>query len=297
MHRRFLLFLLSVIPLGHAVAQQDSSTPCVGAPHIDATARPDNDLSFSTYAGPREPIPAPVRDKIYALAAEACFQLRAYSSDTLPLAHFYSGAFVIRRPEGSLVYVFARGSQFGWPTYFFIIYDSKTGRITPAPVAIFAKWASGDDAVCHRPFVSFEDLNGDGREELVVRERTHNGTSYNACVRHYYDIGSDFSLFPKLAVEERSLQDVRPDGTWLLRRVRPISPDSLVIATYLSVPGQKEREVGEVVLTKHPDATYRTTSYRIVNTQVLDPEYASALITDSPAHDEEFIRTGGTLWY
>ena len=127
-----------------------------------------------------------------------------------------------------------------------------TQRLTPRPPAIYAKWARDDDDACHRPFVAFEDLDHDGQPELVVRERTHNGTSYNGCVRHYYRIGQDLSLDPILAVEERSLQDVRTPDTWLVRRIRFVSRDSLVMTTVLQVPGQAEREVGELLLSKHP---------------------------------------------
>jgi len=290
------LFLFATCPLRFIVSQ-DPSGLCTHAPEMTAVARSDNDISFSTLDGRRVAIPLPVQRKIDALAVEACFRLRAYSNDTLELARFYTGAFVIFGPDSLAVYVFDRGDEFGNGTYFFILIDPTKSRLTPAPVAIFAKWASDNDDACQRPFVTFEDLDHDGRPELVVRERTHNGTSYNACVRHYYQIGTDLSLWPILAVEERSLQDVSTANTWLLRRVRYISPDSLSIATFLSVPGQSDRQVGEVVVTKHPTAVYHTTNYRLVDTHVLDPKYRDALVTDSPAHDENFLLTGRTLWY
>lgn len=291
------LLALATIPLWPLHGQQDASGPCSRPPALQAVQRSDNDVSFSTHEGPRVTIPALVQDKIRALAAEACFQTRAYSTDTLPLSWFYAGAFVLRSPDGSRVYVFNRTNELGFDTFFFILFDSATNRLTPTPVAIYAKWARDEDEICQRPFVTFEDLDRDGQLELVVREVTHNGTSYNACVRHYYRVGRDLSLGDMFAVEERSLQDGPTAETWLLRRVRFLSPDSLLIATILSVPGQQERKIGEVVLTRHATARYHTTNYRVESTHILDRRYSHSLITDSGEPDESFTLTGRTLWY
>ena len=288
--------LLLAVPAGRVEAQKNSSAPCAGSPPFYAAARPDNDLSyflpnFSKYPGQRVPIPGPVGQKILALAAEACFHLRTHSNDSLSLDQFFSGVYAIRSPDKFWVYAFGRGEpEIGWSSYFFILYDSTNGRITPAPVQVLNSWGEDDEVICRRPFVSFDDVDGDGKKELVVRERTHNGTSYNACVRHYFNIGSDLSLSPKLAIEERSYLDVGPDRDeeWVVREVRRVSPDSLAITTYDSVVGRNRREVGEVLLTKHG-----RTNYTIINTRVEDSGFD--LISDG-TNDEKFIICGDPGW-
>jgi len=296
-YRVLALLVFGLTAPQNAQAQQDSSPPCANPPRIKAVARPDNDISFSTQTGSSIQVPAPVQDKINALAAEACFEVRAYSTDSLPLASFYGVTFVVSSPDDFQVFAFSRPQVFA-SSVFFILYDTPTHRLTPTPVEIYAKWAHDDDGVCERPFVTFEDLDHDGRKELVIRERTHNGTSYNACVRHYYRVGSDLSLFPMLAVEERSLQDfLGVNNAWLLRRVRFVSRDSLTVVTILSTPGHPERKVGEVLLSRHATAHYAGCAYQLTDTRVVDPKFQQALITDSPAHDENFILTGKTLWY
>lgn len=279
------------------MAQTHAVLPCTGAPSIRATVRRDNDISYSTRTGDSVAIPTPVARKMYAIAAEACFQMRANSNDSMPLASFYDGAFLVKSTQGYSVYAL-NIRYYGAETLHFLLYDSATAQISPDPVPIYAKWARDDDGVCERPFVSFDDLAHDGYTELVIRERTHNGTSYNACVRHYYSVGRDLSLNPMLAVEERSLIDLPgPEDNWVLRRINVISRDSLTVATFESLSGKPERKVGEVLLSRHPTAQCHCWAYREIDSTVVDPRYRNTLITDSPSHDENFILTGRTLWY
>ena len=292
------LLFLTAWPIAPAVPQTDSLGFCSSPPALQATVRPDNDISFSNNSGTHGGIPPAVKRKMDALAVIDCFNNIAYSNDPpLSLDRFYGRAFAVRGPDSSALYVFDLTGRLGYEVYYFILFDPATQRVTPRPAAIFAKWARDDDDACHRPFVTFEDLDHDGHPELVVRERTHNGTSYNACVRHYYRIDSDLGLDPILAVEERSWQDVKTPNTWLGRRIQFVSRDSLVLATYLQLPGHPEREVGELLVSKHPTERLHTTVYYIAHTRIIDPEYRDALLTDSPSHDSNFIFTGGVLWY
>lgn len=291
------IVVVASVPLVSVQAQGDSTAPCIGAPTTTAVVRRDNDISYSTQAGDSVAIPAPVARKMYALLAEACFRMRAYSNDSMPLASFYGGAFLVRSPLGYSVYAL-KVNYIGAETLYFLLYDSTTSRTSPDPVAIYAKWARDDDHICERPYVSFEDLAHDGHTEVVIRERTHNGTSYNACVRHYYGVGGHLTLYPMLALEERSLIDLPgPENNWVLRRITLISKDSLTINTFESLSGKPERKVGEVLLSRHPTEHYQGGAYWEIDSTAVDPKYLHALITDSPSHDENFVLTGRTLWY
>jgi len=291
------LVALTSLPLPPVQAQGNGVPPCSGAPTIAATVRQDNDISYSTHAGDSVPIPAPVARKIDALAGEACFHFRAYTNDSMPLARFYGVAFLIKGPRSYSVYAFDLVGVYS-ETLYFMLYDSTTNQVSPDPVAIYAKWAHDDDGVCERPYVSFEDLAHDGQTELVVRERSHNGTSYNACIRHYYTVGGHLTLNPLLAVEERSLIDLPgPEDNWVLRRVKVVSRDSLLVTTFESLAGKKEKQVGDVLLSRHPTAQCHCWAYREIDSTVVDPRYRNTLITDSPDHDANFILTGRTLWY
>jgi len=290
------LALLAGAQLSRASGQEVPVAPCAHPVHVLAIARADQDIAFSSLGGPREEIPAPVKQKIDALASTECFHVRAFGIDSIPLERVYGKVFRVPSPNGLSLYAFERIT---WDAaiYFFMLFDSTTHRLTASPVGIYSQFASDDGRICARPFVSFEDLDRDGQPELVVRERAHNGSSYNACVRHYYRIGRDLSLFPLLAVEERSLQDVPTEDTWLLRRVSFVSRDSLILTTYLSIPSQPKRKVGELLLSKHPTPHLITTVYYVADTLMVTPESRWGLISDSPSQDHNFIFAGESVWY
>ena len=276
---------------------QDSLRACLNPPAFKAIHRPDNDISFAEHpTGQQVALPPSVRYKIDALAQEACFAARAHGDELMPLGDYYGNTFLVRSPKGMSLYVFHRQTMaLSYSEYFYMLYDSATGRVTARPQDTYGKWAGawGDsDDVIPKPYVTYEDLDHDGNVELVVRERAHNGTSYNASIRHYYRIDPNLDLWPMLAVEEKSYQDVRPEGTWLLRSVRFVSQDSLMLITNLKSPGHPEREVGELLLTKN-----QTFGYHVVSTRLLDSTYRNVLITDSPSSDPNFLFTGSTLRY
>jgi hypothetical protein len=288
----FTLVSLLALPLA-AVAQQGSGAVCLNPPTIDAIARTDNDISFGEHPlGRPVPIPRAVKDKIDALAREPCFGARAHSDESRPLGEFYGNTFYVRGPDNLSLYVFDRQALYGYSVYFFILFDSATARLTSRPASIYGKWAQDSGDILQRPFVTFEDLDHDAQLELVVRERSHNGTVYNAAVRHYYRIGSDLALFPMLALEEKSYQDVAPRDTWLTRTVRYVSLDTLLLAAFVTVPGAGPRKVGEVFLAKN-----KTFGYHIAERRVVDKKYECCLVTDSGEPDNSFLLDGYTFWY
>jgi hypothetical protein len=260
---------------------------------MHAISRPDNDISFEGQPlGRRVPIPRPVKQKIDALAQEACFSALAHSNEYTPLARVYGNTYYVRGPDNLSLYVFDREAPYGYSVYFFILFDSVDARLTGRPASIYGKWSRDSGGMLRRPFVTFGQGPDGGHPELVVQEQSHNGTVYNAAVRHYYGIEADLSLLPVLALEERSYQDVPPRDTWVTRTVQYVSPDTLVIATFLTVPGAGPQKVGEVFLKRN--ATF---GYRVAGRRVVDKQYECCLVTDSGEPDDNFLLAGYTFWY
>ncbi len=88
----------------------------------------------------------------------------------------------------------------------FVIYDSKKEKIVKEPIWTSLRWV---DLSFENPFVSFEDITGDGDKEIVVQEVLHNGTETSA-LYYYYSICTDFSLKEILDLETR----LTPVGDW-----------------------------------------------------------------------------------
>jgi hypothetical protein len=293
--------LVTGVPLAAVIAQVDSAQVCTHPPAIAALALSTNDMSFDEEPnGTSASLPIPVQTKIHELARRACLYSRTDSvysrTDSVrspypALEDFYGPIFLITAPSGDLLFVFTREWPTGGPGYFFILYNPASRLLTGVPPATYGKWSVGDTDV-QRPLVAFEDLDHDGAPELAVREISHNGTEYNARVRHYYRIGRDLSLEPVLALEEESTLDQRPYPTTLIRRVRPIARDSLLVETLLRVPGVPDRTVGNFVLARGPVGPYH-----LARRHVLMRKYSWALVTTSGDDENEFLIKGYTVWY
>jgi len=289
-----LVAWFTCVPCAAVIAQTDSVPACARPPAITALALPKNDMSFEEEpAGAPASLPVPVQAKIHELARRACLDIRRDSgfSSYPSLADFYGPIFLIAAPARDSLFVFTREWPTAGPVYFFILYSPSSHSVTKAPPTTYGKWSIGDTAV-QRPLVSFVDLDHDGVPELAVRELSHNGTEYNARVRHFYRIGRDLSLEPVFALEEESTLDQPPYPTTLVRTARHIAGDSLLVETSLRVSGNPDRKVGTFLLARSSAG-----AYHLARRNVLMTKYSWALVTSSGDDEREFLVKGYRFWY
>jgi len=278
--------------------------PSVRPSKLTGIVRPDNDFTADDAPeGDQVGVPTAVAEKIHALVRDL---YRKIEADHEAACHYgiqdlYGPIFRINAPKNRALYAFKRRYMLGIGFYDFILFDPSTGRVTPKPPSIYAKWMKAhDDDLIVKPLVSFDDVDLDGKQEVVVEERVHNGTVYNAIVYHYFRVGQDASLNPILAVETNAIDLLKAQEGWLLvREVRKLGPGQLKLETYsqLGDAASQRAKLGEVILTTAKAGQ----PFKVAERHAIDPRYEGALITvssdESNPDENEFLLNGYTFYY
>jgi hypothetical protein len=264
-----------------------------------AVVTKDNDFTIDAQpVGKAVPVPPTVTHKIESLvdAAYARWKCQPGEECYYKRDDFYGPVFRIAAPKGRELYVFRRKAPLGAEYFFFILFDPVTKKVTQEPAYIFAKWIGCCGLELRKPLLSFEDVDRDGQEEVVIQEQVHNGTMYNAVVYHYYHVSADLVLSPILAVETQLLDLFTEDqGGIIIRTLEKLDKKQLRMHVFLDFPGSssKRRELGEVVLRNSGPGT----PFLILERRVIDSKYAAMLITASGENDTSFLRDGYRFYY
>lgn len=252
---------------------------------MTAVVTADNDFTADKHpVGEKAPVPSNVVQKIEDLVNEAILGWgKNLGSDIAyyPRKSFFGPTFRITTPGKRELYVFRMTNPFQKDLYYFILYDTTTKKTTLKPPYIYGAWMEGDCcAELRKPLLSFDDIDGDGQQEYVIQERTHNGTLYNAIVYHYYHVSSDLELRPILALETRLLvpESPTPKKSKLINRsLQKLGKGQirLEVSFDFQGPPPQHRVVGFVVLhSPKPGSPFAE-----VERNVFDTAYANVLIT------------------
>ena len=150
-----------------------------------------------------------------------------------------------------------------------------------------------------RPYIALGDLRNDGHKQIVIEERGHNGTIYNAAVYRYFDLGDDLTLTNVLALEARAYDPFFDGDASIERTLTPIDATHVRIdQTYVS--GKKRISGGYAVL----ESTGRGKPYRVRERHGLDKRVSphfelcnDSLISLSGEDDNTFLKDGHGLYY
>jgi len=307
------LLVIACLSLSRGVVEANQPSATAGAPAVRKSVQPtklqaiaaeDND--FSTVADPSGqllPVPKPVARQIHALVTDAYRRWNCTPKEQCftPIRDFYGPIFRIVTPRHRYLYVFKRVAPLGASFYFLLLYDPATQRVTQQPRAIFGKWMEGGlDSLMQKPLVSFDDLDQDGAPEIVVEERVHNGTIYNAVVYHYYHVSADLSLLPVLALETNAIDLLKEKENGLVvRQITKLDPGHLRLDTFSEVrePTKLREKLGEVCLKSDgPGEPFQVQEHRF-----FDQRYSGGLVTLSgdttDADENTFLRDGYTFYY
>ena len=227
----FFAFLFIAARISNAA--QDGLPPipkaCGETPVLLATTTSLQAVALDSSTRGIEPVPAAVAEKIldygmriwkhfYDLglqsAKDMSFSLDMSIPDCVlkPTAIFGSVQRV-QYSNGVDLYIAELHGIFGYEEVRLILYDSTTGTLTGNPPEIFSKWRSmAHDPSLKGEFVKFEDLDRDGRNEIVALEYMHNGTLYNGHARHYFKVDDSLNLHEVLVLEEETLIPIEPGG-------------------------------------------------------------------------------------
>lgn len=266
------------------------------APLDRAWIRADNDIQYAAdVSGTSERVPDFVAHKLGALSAQwrdeaVKIEQNMGSAEAEILADqaFERGPVqAVKLAGGKRAYFIRFDLGHGIAELQFGVADPATGRVTGAWPTLYMKWVGigAPNEFLRRPYVSLEDLDGDGDEELVVEEQVHNGNMYNAVVYRYFKIGSDLSLKQVLPLETRAW-DIRSEdagGGYILRRVERTA-NGLVLKVSLETGG-KHLQVGSVELVRsRQDGTYTLAAHHCSM-----PSRCDVLVTSSDGSEDEFM--------
>ncbi len=169
-------------------------------------------------------------------------------------------------------------------TYKFLAYDHFTRKITQKPVAIFGKWMENnedgfekDNHLLSGQLLYFKD------GQVVIKERTHNGTVYNAEDDHYYTLDSHMRFRQLLCIESKSVDDM---SDCLIRRT--LKNDTLICT--LNCKKAPSKLVGKVRLGFKPDA-------HVISKKIIDSAYRDLLVSSGSVSEKRFLNKGSSYTY
>jgi len=246
-------------------AYPENRHPDLTPPPLEwAIVQADNDCSLQKpYVRPGSRLvrlPDAVRKKICEVTLEQ-FRSTAFEGPT-QYAHLFGPVFRIQAPDRATLhlYVYRVLSIMTEFNMVLLLHNTRTGQVTPRPVVFSGRWLHSEaDVLLQRPYVSFDDLDLDGRAEVVFQERVHNGTERNAVWYQYLSVGDDLSLTPIFTLETRmspgyDLRRLIGDG-YVIRTIEKPAPNRILMRSRLAdkPSGPGDREAGYVVL-ESPDA-------------------------------------------
>ena len=248
---------------------------------LKAIHRSDN--SFVTYNDSlsiKVPIPLIVKNKIGGL-------LKNYESSSPPdYENLPPVAFKINYSKNIDIYI-VKLYSFTAISYYLIAFNNVSNSITKTLPSINGKWMENKEAgfmkgdhLLTDPLFYFQDINHDGKKEIIIKERVHNGTAYNAVVNHIYSLDKQMNFNKIICIESRWIDPMNGPG---INR----SLHNNIITSEL-INNNKVTAIGKVKLTG---------AQKVISEKCYQPEYENLLITGSGVNDEVFLRNGYTFRY
>ncbi len=212
---------------------------------------PDNDISFDKNPeGKIVKIPEAVRAKISSLTS-GDFDIHE------------SVVFQIALPKNNrLLFVLIDRYSCGNNAYDLMLFDPNTSEVTDEPVVLPGSAMDKGDEFLEKPFISFDDIDKDGRAELTIQERVRCGTECDWVVYHYYQVNPDLSLG---LVFDRTTNIVDHSGgvrCMITKKLRKISKGKIKLKVIAKKDNSRPMTVGEIIYSrKNMDSPFKVVSY------------------------------------
>ncbi len=231
-----------------------SDYPELTSPALDtAIARADNDYAikqpFEDPGSRLVELPPPVRASIQAITTKS-YCANVYEGPVSYESRF-GPVFRIRIPDtpNLNLYAYRLYGFMNLSTWVLMLHDTRTDQVTPEPVGVNGRWLYRYEG---RAFVGFDDLDQDGRAEIVVQDNCHCGTSCGSTVYRYFHIAEDLSLV-LVAVRETQVPcpgclDTGRYGV-IVREFEKLEPNRVLLSVKLTDPrgGGQSEELGVVL--------------------------------------------------
>ncbi|MGB8190383.1 MAG: hypothetical protein WCF67_00630 [Chitinophagaceae bacterium] len=174
--------------------------------------------------------------------------------------------------------------------YCLLAYDKKKDQVSVSSPYINGKWMENNEKGFHnedrmneKPLISFKDIDGDCKNEVIVQERAHNGNIYNAVIYHYFVLGKDMNLQKMLALEAKQrLSDV---DCFMFR----VFTNNTILST-IHCKDSFSQVVGKAHINLKADSV-------ITKIEIFKKEYSEMIITGSGISQNAFLKKGYKFQY
>lgn len=251
---------------------------------IRAICRTDN--SFVTYndsLSPKENIPSIVISKIKDLYKKTYIINPWRNENNNPVI------FKVSYSRDIDIYI-VKIYFFNGILYRLIAFNNVTKITTTISPIINGKWMENQERgfsknihFLENPLIYFQDINHEGKKDIIVKERAHNGDVYNAEVDHVYSLDQKMNFNVLLCIESKYLYFL---NDCVINR--SLKDDTIV--SELVCHNNKPIIIGKVKI--KPGIRVK-----IVDRKVYQPEFQNFLITGSGIKDETFLKRGYTFKY
>jgi len=171
--------------------------------------------------------------------------------------------------------------------YFFWGYDKWNDELSLNPYQINGKWIENNERGFIRKLntspLLFFDNNLENKYNIVLSERVHNGTSYNAIVNHYLLLDKDMN-FNLLFCIEIAYQYASPEIDENIDAIINRTYNQGKISCTLSIDNQKEINIGNFEID--------IDNQNIKNKNIFNFDYVDYLITGSGIDENLFLKNG-----
>jgi hypothetical protein len=164
-----------------------------------------------------------------------------------------------------------------------LCYNNKTKKIASIPINVDLFWSFNDESGFDFKMLSYPKIkfvNSKDKILLHVKERVHNGNSYDAIVHKVYEVKKDFVIELQLCYEEVSRTFDNQNIYRLLENDR--------IVSYIK-DGFSQKKIGEIQINLE--------TFNIINKQCFESEYCDFLLTCSNQNEEVFFKKGYKISY
>ena len=218
-----LFFLFPVLLLAPRLHAQNLNS---------VVARDDNDIvTFRDSVSGKETMPAALKTNIAGLISKVCKEL----SDDCDMSGLYLQTFQINPSDGNVLYVTELKESLSGFQIYFCMYNAKRnnysdffqidGTFMYNNEQGFDSW---NGRLIDKPYITFADLDGDGKNETLFQRRAHNGT-WNAVETIVLKTDDDGNLKKYFSFYSKELKETGTE-TMEMRKIKSVKKDKVTLS-------------------------------------------------------------------
>ena len=179
-----------------------------------------------------------------------------------------------------------RNSGIDFEDYCLYAYDSLYNNLSDTPFIIKGKWSTDEESGFDKPLLKNKMIEISGNN-IILRERVHNGTSYNAVLLYSLVCNEKLDFFIKYCIEECSLccmPEMKLNEYLIIRRE---ITEGLQINCFLENGKKNKGYIGSYNLSVDGD---------IIKIHVVDNKFSTWIVTTSGIDPQLFSKLGSSFY-